>query len=486
MGNFEEKTLSAPGVEGEAPEPQTGQGKGVGYSVMAFRYGLGIMFSTMMTAMISTFWAVYLTGTAGLDTVLMASVLSITALVDTVSLPFLGAIMQKIRLFHGKYGMFRPWLVMGAVLCGLFFWMRFTDLGMTGLGQAVWFGVACFGYNLCFNLAYTAYNGVLPLLAPNPDNRIAYSATRNLLNSAGQFVFSLVAVSAVALFGQGNDVMGYSLFAVSIAALYVIAYTQLAAACKKADAINEAEEADKQGQEKKTDQYDASLWQMIRYTLCKPFVLFICAGMCRTAMYMIVNGLSAFYYTYVAGDASMLTVYLSSSTGLMILGSFIAPFVIKGSRNLYALGVGIFTSCLLCAFLLGSNPVVLTALMCVGYVGWAFAHSCEIAYYSSVVDYSSLRAGRDLKPFMMMLFSLIPKLAITIGSTVLGFGLVAIGFDATAVTAEAASGLKFLFSGLPAAFGIACVVLTLFNPMNKKLSDQVARELAESEATKAA
>lgn len=225
MGNFEEKTLSAPGVEGEAPEPQTGQGKGVGYSVMAFRYGLGIMFSTMMTAMISTFWAVYLTGTAGLDTVLMASVLSITALVDTVSLPFLGAIMQKIRLFHGKYGMFRPWLVMGAVLCGLFFWMRFTDLGMTGLGQAVWFGVACFGYNLCFNLAYTAYNGVLPLLAPNPDNRIAYSATRNLLNSAGQFVFSLVAVSAVALFGQGNDVMGYSLFAVSIAALYVIAYT---------------------------------------------------------------------------------------------------------------------------------------------------------------------------------------------------------------------------------------------------------------------
>ena len=93
MGNFEEKTLSAPGVEGEAPEPQTGQGKGVGYSVMAFRYGLGIMFSTMMTAMISTFWAVYLTGTAGLDTVLMASVLSITALVDTVSLPFLGAIM---------------------------------------------------------------------------------------------------------------------------------------------------------------------------------------------------------------------------------------------------------------------------------------------------------------------------------------------------------------------------------------------------------
>ena len=489
MGNFEEKTRSAPGVEGEAPEPQTGQGKGVGYSVMAFRYGLGIMFSTMMTAMISTFWAVYLTGTAGLDTVLMASVLSITALVDTVSLPFLGAIMQKIRLFHGKYGMFRPWLVMGAVLCGLFFWMRFTDLGMTGLGQAVWFGVACFGYNLCFNLAYTAYNGVLPLLAPNPDNRIAYSATRNLLNSAGQFVFSLVAVSAVALFGQGNDVMGYSLFAVSIAALYVIAYTQLAAACKKADAINEAEEADKQGQEKKTDQYDASLWQMIRYTLCKPFVLFICAGMCRTAMYMIVNGLSAFYYTYVAGDASMLTVYLSSSTGLMILGSFIAPFVakyIKGSRNLYALGVGIFTSCLLCAFLLGSNPVVLTALMCVGYVGWAFAHSCEIAYYSSVVDYSSLRAGRDLKPFMMMLFSLIPKLAITIGSTVLGFGLVAIGFDATAVTAEAASGLKFLFSGLPAAFGIACVVLTLFNPMNKKLSDQVARELAESEATKAA
>ena len=113
MGNSEEKVPIVEGAgeraleqDGAAAAPEASQGKGVGYSVMSVRYGLGIMFSTMMTAMISTFWAVYLTGTAGLDTVLMASVLSITALVDTISLPFLGAIMQKLRLFGGRYGMF--------------------------------------------------------------------------------------------------------------------------------------------------------------------------------------------------------------------------------------------------------------------------------------------------------------------------------------------------------------------------------------------
>ena len=467
-------------VKVEAPATQK---KGVGYTPNAFRYGLGIMFSTMMTAMISTFWALFMSGTAGVDAILMASVLSITALIDTISLPFLGAIMQKVRLFGGKYGMFRPWLVIGAILCGLFFWMRFTQLGeMGGMAQAMWFGVTCFGYNICFNLAYTAYNGALPLLAPDPDNRIAYSAARNMLNSGGQFIFSLIAVSAIAAMGNGNDVLGYSLFAATVGLCFILAFSQIALMLKNKDTIQELD-AKVEADTKAVDQYDASLWQMIRYTLCKPFVLFVIAGMCRTAMYMTMNGLSAFYYTYVAGDASMLTVFLSSSTALMIVGSFIGPFVgkfVKGSRNLYGLGVCIFVACVASAFLLGKNPVTLTALICIGYIGWAFAHSVEIAYFSSVVDYSSLRAKRDLKPFMMMLFSLIPKLGITIGSTVLGFGLVSVGFDAQNVTPEAAEGIRFLFSGLPAMLGCVTIVLTFLNPMNQKMSDKVAAELEAS------
>ena len=477
--------LSAIRLEkGEIMADTTEKKKGVGYSVLSFRYGVGIMFGTMMTAMISTFWAVFLTGTAGLDTVLMASVLSVTALIDTISLPFLGAIMQKVRLFKGRMGMFRPWLLMGAIFTGLFFWLRFTQLGeMGGMAQAIWFGVTCAGYNLCFNLAYTAYNSVMPLMAPRPDERTAFSAMRNMCNSGGQFIFSLIAVSCVAAIGGGNDVLGYSLFALCVAACYILAYFQLQKACKPFDNMKSVV-AESESDKKPADQYDASLFQMIRYTLSKPFVLFICGGMFRTAMYMTVNGLAGFFYLYVVGDKAMLTWFLSCSTAFMIVGSLIAPYVgrfTKGSRNLYCLGVVIYVVCLGSACVIGTSAISMTALMVLGYVGWSFAHSCEIAYYSSVVDYSSLRAGRDLKPFMMMLFSLIPKIGITIGSAVMGFGLVAIGFDAGAVTEEAAAALRFLFSGLPAILGCVTIVCTLLNPMNGKMADRVAKELEESD-----
>ena len=459
---------------------------GVGYTFLSFRYGVCIGFETMMVTLISSFWAVYLSGTAGLDNVLMASVLSITALIDTISLPFLGIFMQKIRWFGGKYGMFRPWLTIASIFTALFFVLRFTQPGsITGLPQALWFGISAVLYNIGFNCAYTAYNGALPLLAPTPDERTTFSAMRNICNSAGKFLFSLIAVSSIALLGGGSDLQGYFLFAIALGLCCPPAFIQVAAALKEKDTLKTLEDQKQnESKGKKGDQYDVPFWTMLRYTISKPCLLFIGAGLLRNGMYFIMTGLAAYYYTYVVGDSAMLTAYLSSTTALMILGSLIAPLVgkyVKGYRNLYALGCSIYTICMAIACFVGqSDAFMMTVIMAAGYIGYAFCHSVEIAFYSSVVDYSSVRAGRDLKPFMMMLFSLIPKFSITIGSAVIGFGLVAIGFDANAFTPEMGASLLFLFSGLPAALGAAAVILTLLNPMNKAKCDEIAEQLEKS------
>ena len=86
---------------------------------------------------------------------------------------------------------------------------------------------------------------------------------------------------------------------------------------------------------------------------------------------------------------------------------------------------------------------------------------------------------------MMTLFSLTPKVATTVGSAVLGFGLTAIGFDKANVTAAAANGVRVLLSGLPALLAVGCVVFCMLCPMSEKRvaqiqSDIEAREAAES------
>lgn len=51
-----------------------GKKKKVMYSVMSFRYGLTNGFSTLITTMASTYWAIFLTDAVGLETAVIISV----------------------------------------------------------------------------------------------------------------------------------------------------------------------------------------------------------------------------------------------------------------------------------------------------------------------------------------------------------------------------------------------------------------------------
>jgi GPH family glycoside/pentoside/hexuronide:cation symporter len=217
---------------------------------------------------------------------------------------------------------------------------------------------------------------------------------------------------------------------------------------------------------------------MIKYTITKPFILFVLGVTTKTAAFFTVMGLAAYYYTYVVGNKNMLTVYLSLSTFIMIFGSYIAPFVSKAINSLkksYALGLGIYGGSFALAYFFGKSGIAFTVLLCVGYVGYSISHTTEITLYSSIVDYTQWKTGKDLKPFMMSMFNILPKIGTAIGNTVLGYGLVAIGFQKENVTASAAGGLRVLFSALPAAILFIGVVVFLLFP----LTDEKIKRMQE-------
>ena len=454
-----------------------GNKKKVMYSVMSFRYGLTNGFSTLITTMASTYWAIFLTDAVGLETAVMAGILSAASIVDMVSVPFIGIIMQKAKFKSGK---FRPWLILGAVTAAVFRWLTFTDAGLTGVAQAVWFGGGYILTYIGYNIAFTAFTGLLPLMATDPDDRQAYAGAKSICNSVGKFIFSLFSVSLVAAFGQGNDALGYSMLALLIGVLVILAYFQLFTATKKIDVV-QSEKQDNNAAAKKieTDAYKVSLWEMIKFAITKPFLLYLGGASCKGSTYFIITGLAAYYYTYVVGNKNMLTVYLSLSTFLMIFGSFIMPFVsrlVKGAKQTYILGLTLYAACLALAYFLGQNAIVFTVLMSAGYVGYSIAHAAEITVYSSVVDYSQWKSGKDLKPFMMSLFNLVPKIGTTVGSVVMGYGLVAVGFNANNVTPGAVDGIRILFSALPCLLLVLGIVLMVIFPLT---DDRVRKMQAE-------
>ena len=76
---------------------------------------------------------------------------------------------------------------------------------------------------------------------------------------------------------------------------------QLFTATKKIDVVAPKAETAK-GEVKKPveDVYKASLWEMIKYAITKPFLLYLGGASCKGSTYFIITGLAAYYYTYVA------------------------------------------------------------------------------------------------------------------------------------------------------------------------------------------
>jgi len=435
-------------------------------------------FSTLLTTVANTYWSVFLVSAVGLETAAMAWILSIGSIVDMVSVPIVGIVMQKVNFKKG--GKLRPWLVIAGVAAALFRWLSFTDLGLTGTGAAIWFAGTYILTYIMFNLAYSAFTGILPMMAKDPVDRVAYASTRTLCNSIGKFLFSITSVGLIAFFGNGNESRGYSLFVLLIAVLVIFGFVQLFFATREVD-ISEPQGSDG----KKKGQYDVTLWEMIKNTVSKPFLIYLLGSSCKSAAYMIVTALTTYYYTYVIGDKSMLTWFLTASTFMMIGGSFATPYIsriVKGARNTFITGIAIYGACMGLAFFLGDTAVTFTVLMSVGYIGYSMAHATEVAMYSMVVDYSKWKSGKDLKPFMMSLFSLTPKIGMTIGSAVVGFGLVAVGFHADNVTKTAIAGIRILTSALPALTILLGVVVLFFFPLTDTRVREMQKEIDEREA----
>lgn len=435
------------------------------YSLNSYRYGLGNFFTTIITNLSSTYFSSFLTISVGLSAAAMGSAMSIASLVDTISIPIIGVLIQKCNFKSGK---FRPWILWGAIACAIFNWLRFTNFGFSGSTAVLYFGVM---YTLCYiayNLVYCPYTGLLPVLAPNPGDRASYAACRIQCNSVAKFLLSLV---AVALF----EAIGYSAFAGILSVLCFFGFYQLYMMAKPYD-IPERTGGGKSGTS------DVSVVEMIKSVISYPMLMFLIAGVLKIATYFSVTSLSVYYYTYVIGDNALLTVYLSLSTALMIGGAFLTPFVSKlvgGSRNAYIIGGIIYGGSMLISFLSQNNAVFFTILLAVGYIGYSFMHSAEAAVYSNLVDYTLIKTGKDLKGFLMTLLSLSPKIGGIFQGVILGVGLSMIGFNADNVTQQAIEGLPVLFALFPAILLAIVIVAMLLYPLSDKKIAQMKAQAGQ-------
>lgn len=452
---------------------------------IAIRYGLTQTFCTMVNQVSTNFFSVFLTSTlVGLTAMQAGSVVAIGASLDAISLPIIGLIIQKVRL---KGGYYRPYLLIGGSIVGIFRVLSFTPMAGSAEFKVIWYTVTYLIAFVSYNFAFTGYNGVIPMMAKEPEQRVRLASYRNALNTGGKFIFSLCAVPLITFFGKGVDGKGYTGLVIIIAVLTFLAFFQLTGLLKS-KGFDYSEEKTHIVTGHSDD--NPSFFELLKGLITsRPFITWTLSSIVKYAASSCATSLAGYYYLYVIGSKAMYTVYLSSTTGIMIITSLFIPLVskiVKGGRNATIVGIAWFGLCYASAYFFGKTAESFTAIMIVAYVGYSIFHGVGQAVYSSISEYVEWKTGKDMKGFIMGFSSIAAKFSTAVGGLVVGFGLTAIKFNAENVTAEAAEGIRAIMSIVPACVCIVAIILTMLCPLNDKTIKMVQAELKERKAAKAA
>ena len=453
------------------------------YNAKTIRFGLVECGTAMTATMASTFFAIFLTNVVGLAPAAMGAVISISGIIDTISVPTIGVCVAKMNPRNGKY---RTWMLWGGIVCAVFGILRFMNA--PGANKIVWYMITYTVTLIGLNAIQSGYSSLLLAIAEDPKERINYSSCAIQCNSLAKFVLGLVAVGLVGAFSKvfpgGNGYLG---LAILVSCVVFVTCLQCYKLCKMVDG-GRAVKAD--GTLEEVDEsVKISFLDMLKSILSIPMLLFFICGILRIATFFIVNGLAPYYYQYVIGDMKMLTLFLTGSTLLMFIGATFTPYVsklVKGARNTYICGAIIYGVAMLASFLFKGSAIGITALICIGYIGYAFINSAEKTVYSTVADYAQYKTGKDVKGFLMGLNVFCPKIGHILQGIVLGAGLSMIGFNPENVTPEAIKGFPTLMSLLPAILMAVTAIAMFLFPLTEKRNAEIQAALNERAAAAAA
>jgi melibiose permease len=175
----------------------------------------------MMYALYATYLMVFLTDALGLsdwELVAVGVVIAIARVWDAVNDPMMGVIIDNTETRHGK---FKPWILSGALLSGIFMFMLFQDYGLTGWGFITLFAVLYVFSGMTFTMNDISYWSMYPTFSTNQKERESIGALARIFASLGMFIV-IAAVPIIYQNFPGGPKQGFFWIVLVTALIFII------------------------------------------------------------------------------------------------------------------------------------------------------------------------------------------------------------------------------------------------------------------------
>lgn len=436
-------------------------------------YGSGDLASNCSYGLVSSFVLLYLTGTLGLNSAIIGSLMLASKVLDGISDVIFGTMIDRT---HSKMGKARPWMLFGQVGVSLCLFLLFAVPAGSTTMQYIYFFIVYTALNAVFYTANgIAYSSLVALITKNNNERVQLGSIRFMFAVVTNIVMGFCVTGMVENFGGGAE--GWRVTALIFAVIGLVVNTISCLAVKELpeEELNETEgepaaEAQTAPAEKKPGMLEtAKLLLKNKY-----YLMILAIYIVYYIMSNLTTGAGAFCATYYWGDGGLLGSFSMMKMFPVIIALAVSPFLIKKFGSMQKVNFwGYVISCILgipmIYFAMQKNLSMFLLFM---FLKGTFAGTLSGSLNALVAEasgYTTRTTGVRMDGMMYSCSSLGVKVGGGIGTAAVGWLLELGGFEGTAAvqSAGAISMIFNLYITFPFIIGIIITVLLAFLDVEK-------------------
>ena len=402
----------------------------------------------------------YLTDVINVDTTALwwiTGIMLVARVFDACNDPIMGVIVDNTK---SKYGKFKPWILIGAVLASIL-----TILRLTGMGYVASFAVIYLAWGICFTMNDISYWSLLPALSQDQKEREEIGSVARICASVGMFMVVALIIPVTEALGGMLGSLQKGWFALSV----IIVVIMLAFQSITLIGVHENRELSNENDH-------TSLGELLKVIFGNDQLLVAAVSM---ALFMIgyctTTSFGLYYFKYVYGDEGMYTIFavilgVSQITALSIFPKLGKKYKRK---DLFTFATLLVFAGYVIFFFAPTNTMLFIGIAGILlFVGQAFIQVMMLMFLTDSVEYGEWKSGKRNDSVTLSLQPFINKMGGAVASGITGATVILSGMKvaetAADMTSEGLLILKIAMMVLP----LICIVVSFLIYKSKYILDE--------------
>ena len=441
-----------------------------------YTFGLGTIGRDMLYSMVSMYFLFYLTDVLEIPTSALWWIVVIMIgcrVFDAFNDPIMGVIVDNTR---GRFGKYKPWILIGALMSGIFTVLLFTDFHLSGGKYVIVFAILYLMWGITFTMNDISYWSMLPSLSLNQKMREKIGAFARICANIGLFFVVAGIMPITKALGNvfGSLQKGYFAFACIVVCIMWIGQCITLFGVKEAVIIKEQEHT--------------TLKQMVGVIFKNDQLLFTAISMGLFMIgYVTTTSFGQYFFKYAYGDENMYPIFAGILGISQILALLIFPLISKRieRKKFYFLSTCLVVLGYLVFFFAPSNNMTFIGLAGVLlFVGQAFIQLLMLMFLADAVEYGFWKLGKRNDSITFALQPFINKIGGAVGSGVVSFIIILSGIKEAKTAADVTAGGLLMMKVAMLVFPLICIVIGYliyrkYYKIDTQMYNKIIKELKE-------